>query len=186
MNQESLIIEANHTIEIHFINIIKSLKNFFNSKLDTYSTNINYIDLSHFNSSSITNIDNMLSKCTSLNSLDISNFYFGKIESSDSFSSLLADLTNIKCINLSNVENYDTLKGLIKENSNLNTKNDLTICQNEEIINNENATYICQYPYHNSTNYIIIYYGNDVVYENGFIFNDKEDSNKYRKDYRIH
>ena len=178
INQESLIIEANKTIEIHFINAITSLKDFFNCELDTFSSNIISIDFSHFNSSSITNIDNMLSKCTSLISLDISNFDFGKIESSESFSYLFTDLTNLKYINLSNVKNYD----ILKSSSELSTKNDLTICQDEEIINNENAKYICQIPYKNSSNYIIVYYGNDVVYKNGFSFNEEEDLNKYRKD----
>ena len=34
---------------------------------------------------------------------------------------------------------------------------------------------------HDSTNYIIIYFGNDVVYEKGFSYNN-EDTNEYRKD----
>ena len=113
--------------------------------------------------------------------LDISNFDFGKIVSSNSISSLLSDLENIVYINLSNIKNYDSLKNEISENLNLNTNNDLTICQTEDIIINENATYICNYPKHDSTNYIIIYFGNDVVYEKGFSYNN-EDTNEYRKD----
>jgi len=98
----------------------------------------------------------MINKCTSLKSLDISYFDFGKISNLESISSLLENLLDIQYLNISNVENYDTLKNIISENTNFNTKNDLTVCQSEEIINNENATYICRIPKHNSTNYIII------------------------------
>ena len=98
----------------------------------------------------------MINKCTSLKSLDISYFDFGKISNLESISSLLENLLDIQYLNISNVENYDTLKNIISENTNFNTKNDLTVCQSEEIINNENANYICRVPKHNSTNYIII------------------------------
>ena len=44
----------------------------------------------------------MFYKCTSLNSLVISNLYFGKNKSSNNTNSLLADLANIKNINVMN------------------------------------------------------------------------------------
>ena len=72
----------------------------------------------------------------------------------------------------------------ISENSNLNTKNDLTVCQIEAFINNENAIYVCEIPKHNSSNYIIIYYKNDIIYEKGFAFNNKE-FNEYRNDIKF-
>ena len=161
INDNPFIIEANKSIEIHFTNIIDNLENFFNDELDSNCRNIISIDLSYFNSTLIGNIDNIFSNCTSLSYLDISNFDFGKIASSNSI--------------------MIHWKNEISENPNLNTKNDLTICQTEDIIINENATYICNYPKHDSTNYIIIYFGNDVVYEKGFSYNN-EDTNEYRKD----
>ena len=184
INNDSLIIDANKSLEIHFTKDITSLESFFNDELDTNSKYIISIDFSHFNSSLIKNIDNMFYKCTSLNSLDISNFDFGKINSTNNTKSLLAGLVNIKNINISNVKNYNILKNIILENSNLKTKSDLTICQNEEIIKNENATNVCPYLYQKSSNYIIIYYGTNVVYENGFIFNGV-DANEYRKNIKF-
>ena len=56
---------------------------------------------------------------------------------------MLENLLDIKYLNISNVKNYDTLKNIISENTNFNAKNDLTLCQSEEIINNENVKYIC-------------------------------------------
>ena len=102
MDEESLIIDANQTIEIHFTNIITSLENFFNCEQDTNAKNIISVDFSHFDSSLIKNIDNMFYKCSSLNSLDISNFDLGSIEISDNTNSLLTNLVDIKFINLSN------------------------------------------------------------------------------------
>ena len=113
--------------------------------------------------------------------LDISNFDFSNIVNSDGISNVISSSEAIKYVNLSNVKNYDNLKKEISDNSNLNTKNDLTVCQNELIIDNENAAYVCPFEKYNSTNYIIIYYGNNVAYENGFIFNNNE-SNNYRND----
>ena len=178
-SNDNLIIEANKSIEIHFNSTISSMENFFNGDLDPNSQNIIYIDFSHFNSSLVINTKNMLYNCKSLEYLDISNFDFNNIDNSDKISHILSDSIVIKYINLINVKNYDIFKKEISDNSNLNNKDDLTVCQNELIITNENAIYVCQIL--NFTNYITIYYGNNVIYEDGFNFN-RNKSNDYRND----
>ena len=55
----------------------------------------------------------------------------------------------------------------------LNRKDNLTICQNDNIIINENATYQCcyyntEYQECESEHYMILFYGNDTIYESGF------------------
>ena len=157
------------------------MEDFFNGEKDQNSQNIISIDLSHFNSSLVTNTKNMFNKCSSLEYLDMSNFDFSNINGSDGISNMISGSEAINYINLNNVKNYDIYKNEILDNSNLNTKDNLTVCQSELIIDNKNATYVCPFPKYNSTNYIIIYYGDNVTYENGFIFNNNE-SNNYRND----
>ena len=52
-------------------------------KKDKNSQNIIRRDLSHFNSSLINNIKNMIHKCSSLEYLDVSHIDFSNIDSSD-------------------------------------------------------------------------------------------------------
>ena len=103
MGTEPFIIEANDTIEIHFSEPISSLQNFFNGELDIYSQSIIYIDLSHFNSSLVENIDQMLYKYDNLEYLDISNF-------NPNVDNLTLYIDNIKYINLNNLTTQKLIK----------------------------------------------------------------------------
>ena len=178
---EELIILANSTLEIHFNSPVTSMEDFFNGEKDQNSQHIISIDLSHFNSSLVKNEKNMLQKCSSLQYLDMSNFDLSNIDNSDDINNMISGSEVIIYINLSNMKNYDNFKKQILDNSNLDTKDDLVVCQSQLIIENENASYICPFPKYNSTNYIIIYYGDNAIYENGFVFNNNE-FNIYRND----
>ena len=71
---DPLKIEANSEIEIHFSEPIKSLERFFNYNSDHLVENIFSIDLSHFNSSLLTNIGYMFNYCNSLEEINFTNF----------------------------------------------------------------------------------------------------------------
>ena len=100
----------------------------FNSDFDTNTKKIIYIDFTNFDSSLIKNTKNMINGCDSLEYLDISLFNFSNVNS-ENIKNIFSGLNNIKYINLSNVSNTDVLKKEISENSNLNTKKNLTICK---------------------------------------------------------
>ena len=77
------------------------MEDFFNGEKAQNSQNIISIDLSHFNSSLINNIKNMIHKCSSLEYLDVSHFHFSNIDNSDGISNMISLSESIKYINLS-------------------------------------------------------------------------------------
>ena len=131
------------------------------------------IDLSYFNTSSLTEIDSMFSGCSSLKVLDISNFNLNNITSNKS---LFKNVEALRYINLYHVEDNKT----IIQNSEITTIENLIVCEKEEmntiVTENKRCCYFnipmdkCE-----PDNYIIIYYGKESEYKNGFI-------NKYRND----
>ena len=79
--KESLTIEANTEIQIHFSEPSTSLENFFGGdNIDRNVENIISIDFSHFNSSLLTNTGNMLYYCNSLEEVNFTNFDTSKVE----------------------------------------------------------------------------------------------------------
>ena len=78
---EKFIIEANSTIEIHFSEPINSLRHFFMASefTDPKSQNIIFIDLSHFDSSSLEDTNSMFSQCSSLEEFNFTNFNTSKV-----------------------------------------------------------------------------------------------------------
>ena len=101
-----------------------------------------------------------LKTCTALEYLDISNFNFDSLEDPDF---VFSNHQSIKYINIYNITN-EALINEIKNEESLN-KDDITVCQKEQIISNPKATYTC----YNSTNYIIIKYKESMNYS---LFND--------------
>ena len=141
-------------------------------------TSLEILDLSTFDTSSVTNMNSMFSGCESLKFLDISNFNMEKITNAES---MFDGINNLKYINLYNLPksyNYISETGL-------NKIENLTVCQKQKIISNENATENCCYYDLNtnecttSTNYIIIFYGDRAEYPNGFI--KDEEGNEFRQ-----
>ena len=91
------------------------MENLFNADIDNNSKNIISIDLSHFDSSLVTNIDKLFSGCQELLALDLSNFISENIESSnDTFN----NIKKLKFINLSYIPGLNNIN--TSELSNLN------------------------------------------------------------------
>ena len=132
------------------------------------------LDLSYFKTTSLTSVQKMFYKCRNLKVLDISNFQLDNIQNSEN---MFDKVGNLKYINLYYVEDN---KEIIK-NSGISSINNLTVCEKEDkIIPNNNIERKCCYfsiPNNKceSDNYIIIYYGKESEYKNGF-------ENKYRGD----
>ena len=125
---------------------------------------IKSIDLSYFNTSSVTDMTKMFSDCKSLKVLDISNFDMENVTKSES---MFSGVSNLKYINIYNMIDSQNIIG----QSDLKNLADLIICGQASILNKETSK-CCYYDYEKegclSTNYMIIYYGNDGEYPNGF------------------
>ena len=153
--------------EINFTNFYTSSLESMNGMFDG-CTQLVSIDLSNFDVSKVTLMGSIFGGCTSLEYLDISNFKPAKL---NSFVGLFDGMNNIKYINIYNIQNENLKKEI---NSNFNTKNELVICQSENILNNINAIYACcdftKSPLKcDSNNYMIVKYKDTVNYTSGFI-----------------
>ena len=155
--------------EINFTNFdtssVESMNGMFNG-----CTQLVSIDLSNFDVSKVTLMGSIFGGCTSLEYLDISNSNFNP-DKLNSFVGLFDGMNNIKYINIYNIQNENLKKEI---NSNFNTKNELVICQSENILNNINAIYACcdftKSPLKcDSNNYMIVKYKDTVNYTSGFI-----------------
>jgi len=83
---EKLSISDNSSIKLCLKNSVKSLESFFDANKDAKTQKIISLDFSHFDSSSVININNIFSGCQNLLALDMSNFNLENIEiSKDSF-----------------------------------------------------------------------------------------------------
>jgi surface protein len=115
----------------------------------------------------------MFSECSALKVLDISNFNLNNITSNKN---LFKKVEALRYINIYHVEDNNK----IIQNSNISSIGNLIVCEKEEMNIIETKNKRCCY--FNITadecvpdNYIIIYYGKESEYKNGFI-------NKYRND----
>ena len=146
-------------------------------------SSLEYLDLSYFDTSQVYDMTAMFFNCIKLKVLDISSFNMKKIDDQGKVKGMLNSLKSLKYINIYNVKNTEDY---IKDSLLKNIEN-LTICQKEDIIINENAYYNCCY-YDISTNkcesynYMLIYYDQDVSYENGFSNNADTEFASFRKE----
>ena len=139
-------------------------------------SSLEILDLPYFDTSSVTNMNSMFNGCESLIYLDISNFNLEKILN---FTSVFDNVNNLQYVNLFYVKNsYDNIT-----NSELNNLSGVTVCQKENLVINENATYDCCY-YNTETkkcennNFAVIYFGThtnqeNIEYKNGFNKNNE-------------
>ena len=160
------------SIDLSYFNtsLVRDLREmFFNC------TSLKSIDLSNFNTSLVTNIESMLDGCSSLRFIDISNFNLKKIITC---SGMFSYCDNIKYIKLLNIETSTTFLNYIRGDDGLNNDDNLTICQNSDIITNPKAKYVCcNYNIETNScyflNFIDLYFNEKCNYSNGF-------KNKYR------
>ena len=187
---ESFSINKGKKIEIYLNEKTTSLKSFFNSDLDSNMLYIISIDFTFFDSSKVTNMENLFKGCNELVEIDFTNFNTSLVINMGSMFSGCSNLIELDmssfdtssvidmhdmfygCTQLKLIDLYDSKMGKIitahnifKNNDNLkyidllkvkdsyinitesqiNRKNDLIICQNDNIIINTNATYKCCY-----------------------------------------
>ena len=162
--------EKNNTkLQVHFYQPISSLYSFFDasnngnfkflisadfSHFDTSSvTDMSYmfyecsslqtLNLSNFDTSSVTNMDSMFYECISLKYLITSNFNFDQMKLN--VQKIFYNLSSLEYIDIYNIKDTNNkLKTEVQERNNLNTKKNLTVCQNDIVaINNTNAIYKC-------------------------------------------
>ena len=133
------------------------------------------LELSRFDTSLVTNMCQMFDSCEKLAFLDISKFDMQKITSSQDIENMFNNLKSLQYINLYEVKDNENsiLKGEMGKNNGLNSKDSLIVCQQDQIINNENAKQICcNYNFTQkmciSTNYILIQLFEKVEYNGGF------------------
>ena len=125
-----------------------------------YCEKLKSLDLSNFQSKTVNTTIDMFNGCEDLVYLDISNFNFDLLESTEN---MFHGLSSIKYINIYNITNNKMITE-IQSSQELN-KDDITVCQKNQIITNSHATYFCD----NSTNYIIIKYNESMNYS---LFNE--------------
>ena len=111
-------IEANTNIEIYFSVSVTSLFGFFARYEDWNAEYITYIDLSHFDSSEVTDTEDMFCTCSSLEEINFNNFNTSKVTGMEG---MFEQCSNLKSLDLSN---FDTSKvtsmiGMFEECSNL-------------------------------------------------------------------
>ena len=107
-SKETLIIHKRFGIEIHFNKAIRNLEYFFSRGLDENMQYLASIDLTNFDSSLVTNMDNMFYGCNSLNSIILSNLDITNVESMEymfygCISLKIIDLSNLKAPKLTNI-----------------------------------------------------------------------------------
>ena len=126
------------------------------------------IDLTNFKIESNVVITSLFYGCTSLKKIDISGLDLSSVkETNDAFS----NLESLKYINITNIQASDDIKREL--NNNLNGKNDLIVCQNQNILEGDNFINICcnfllEKEICEAINYITVYYGHNVAYEPKF------------------
>ena len=96
---ESFIIGAGNHIEIHFKSPPTILEYFLAGHFDTEATKIVSIDLSHLDTSSLTDMKYMFYNCSSLESIDLSNFNAPLLTN---MQGMFSHCVSLKSMNLSN------------------------------------------------------------------------------------
>ena len=135
--------------EINFTNFDTSSVTNMNNLFKGCSS-LTFLDLSGFRTSNVTDMSYMFYGCKSLKYLDISNFY---IHYSTNLQIIFNNLNSLEIINLFNVQNGELLDKEIEE-----LKDNISVCQKEDIISEDKATNICN-------NYIKACFGENVSYE---------------------
>jgi len=101
---DTLEIKENTNVKLCFRKKAPTLKQFFDASLDTNAKNIMTIDLTHFDSSLVTNMYSLFSGCKELLFLDMSYIDLGKIENA---TYMFNDNGNLKLIYFQYVKNVN-------------------------------------------------------------------------------
>ena len=102
---DPITIPANLCFKLCFDNTITSLSEFFKSNKDNNLKNMKSVDLSHFDSSSITSVRNIFKDCTSLESINFANFK-PNIKNKNNYNNILSgSLENLTFIDVNDATN---------------------------------------------------------------------------------
>ena len=115
---------------------------------------------------------NLFNGCSSLIALEIPNFYIESLISND----ILTNVNNLKYINIKNAKYNEENDDCGNNNCELPLNYDnkpIIVCQTNKFITNENIYEICckfnvETEMYESDNYIVLYYHQDCIYEDGF------------------
>ena len=140
---ETLIIEANTSIEIYFSEPITSLYGFFSAGVnkDPKTQNITSIDLSHFDSSFIEDTAFMFYNCSSLEEINFENFNTSRVTS---MMRMFNSCSNLKSLDLSifNTSKVTDMNSMFSSCSNLKSLN-LSIFDTSKVVNLGYMLYSC-------------------------------------------
>ena len=170
-SNQSFMIKAGSQLEIHFSYPIQNLYSFFDAEYD--NSEITSVDLSHFDCSKVKYIGYMFNGCAKLQVLNMSNINMTSIENAEK---MFEGVSNLQYINIRSINAFEGFDGLLS-GMNLNVCQSSPIIQGEKIINN------CCFFYKDDIsckpNYMIVYYGSDHSYKNGYEKGDMD--SKYRE-----
>ena len=126
---DKITIPANLCFKLCFDDTITSLSEFFNSNKDNNLKNMKSVDLSHFDSSSITSVRNMFKDCTSLESINFANFKT-TIQNKNNFNNILSGSFE----NLTFIDVNDATKDFIDaiNQNQIIQKNHIEVCDNRQ------------------------------------------------------
>ena len=153
---------------VNFSNINTSLISTMESMFQNCESLVS-IDLSNLKTDSNVVINSLFNGCTSLKMIDISGLDLSLVQEA---SDVLAGSQSLKYINIMGIQISEDAKTFL--NSDLREKEDLKVCQRETILEGDNIINVCcnfnvesekcESIYY-ITNYIIVYYGKDMITE---------------------
>ena len=157
---------AGTKLGIHFTSPVTDMSNFCSKEEDSYMANVVSIDLSHFDSSSVENMEYLFYNCDSLRILDLSNFNMQQVTRAGD---MFTGLTSLIYLNATNMV---LSQGGISNQFFIESQH-LIVCQSQDIFRNNKLYEICcSFNVENemceSDNYITLYFNQDCNYENGF------------------
>ena len=159
-------VNKNTKLEVHFNQTFTYLQNFLDFDEDQRFASLISAYFCHFDTSSVTNMNFMFSKCSSLQTLYLSNLNTSSVtgmtwmfagctslkyliisnfdctKAGNSISDIFKNVNNLEYIDIYNIK-YPNSADFENAIGVLNNKVNLIVCQNNKIINNPNAIYKC-------------------------------------------
>ena len=150
-------------VELLYFNtsLVKNMESMFDG-----CEKLEILELSNFDTSSVNNMAKMFNGCKNLKYLDISTFNFERVTEIEK---IFNGTNKLNYLNL-----YNTNNSFILKNQELDIWDNPTVCQKEKVITQDDVIEECCYFNINSnkcesSNFIVLYFGKETIYEKGFI-----------------
>ena len=145
---------------------VRTMESMFNG-----CSQLTSLNLKLFNTQLVTNMQSMFSGCTNLKVLVISGFDFSHITTGNE---MFNNLNNLKYIVLKDITLPSSVSIKSQVLNDLNNTSNLIVCQNENILTNNDLVFICcDFDINSnickSSNYIIAHYKEQVTYDRNFV-----------------